>query len=85
MLSSGLRWVAMVIARSGYGVVRIRAVTMTKKGSSRDDSRDRACGEVLSVMPIVTDGLSELMELQETKLKCNTKNGRMYKYSTPSS
>ena len=52
------RWVARVMAFSGYGVVRIRAVT-TMWNDSKEEG-DKVGGDVLRVRPMVTDGSGDL-------------------------
>lgn len=59
-LSRGVVSVRRVIGLFGWGVERIWAVTTMQKGSG--DVRDRDGGEVLRVMPMVTEGLSELQD-----------------------
>lgn len=62
--SSGLRCVARVIGRSGCGVFKMRAVTITKNGQSGSGTFVRVGEEVLRLKPIITFGLGSLERVE---------------------
>lgn len=63
----GLRCVANVIGDDGWGVLRMRAVTMREKGVV--DSGSKVREEVVRVIPIVTVGVLDLRFYQRIAVK----------------